>query len=62
MLNKIIAISDINVRIYYEHPEEVKIGDILETTNHKHKFEVVEINNNSVTTISRDTFLWFIYC
>jgi len=57
MLNKIIAISDINVRIYYEHPEEIKIGDILETTDHKHKFEVVEINNNSVTTIPLESIV-----
>ena len=29
MKNQIVAISDINVRIYSEEPEKFKIGDIL---------------------------------
>ena len=51
MINKIIAISDINVRVYSEQPEEYQIGDIICTLDNKYKFEVVEINNNSITTI-----------
>ena len=53
MANKIIAISDINVQIYSELSQEYKIGDILETTmgKKKYKFEIVEINNNTITTI-----------
>lgn len=51
MINKIIAISDINVRIYSEQPENYKIGDIVCTPDNKYKFEVVEINNNSITSI-----------
>ena len=51
MINKIIAISDINVRIYSEQPEEYKIGDIVSTVDGKYKFEIVEINNNSITSI-----------
>ena len=51
MINKIIAISDINVRIYSEQPEDYKFGDIVSTPDGKYKFEVVEINNNSITSI-----------
>ena len=51
MINKIIAISDINVRIYSEQPESYNIGDIVSTVDNKYQFEVVEINNNSITTI-----------
>ena len=51
MINKIIAISDINVRIYSEQPEAYNIGDIVSTVDNKYQFEVVEINNNSITSI-----------
>lgn len=53
MANKIIAISDINVQIYSELSQEFKIGDILVTNDgdKTYKFEVVEVNNNNVTTI-----------
>ena len=53
MENKIIAISDINVRIYSQTPQTIKIGDILytELDQKTYKFEVVEINNNTITTI-----------
>ena len=51
MINKIIAISDINIQIYCEIPQDFKIGDILSTnTGDKiYKFEVMEINNNTIT-------------
>lgn len=53
MINKIIAISDINIQIYCEIPQDFKIGDILSTsTGDKiYKFEVMEINNNTITAI-----------
>ena len=53
MANKIIAISDINVQIYSELSQEFKVGDILvaHADNKDYKFEIVEINNNNITTI-----------
>lgn len=53
MINKIIAISDINIQIYCEIPQYFKIGDILSTTigDKLYKFEVMEINNNTITAI-----------
>jgi len=53
VINKIIAISDINIQIYCEIPQDFKIGDILSTsTGDKiYKFEVMEINNNTITAI-----------
>lgn len=53
MINKIIAISDINIQIYCEIPQDFKIGDILSTTigDKMYKFEVMEINNNTITAI-----------
>ena len=53
MINKIIAISDINIQIYCESPQDFKIGDILSTTigDKLYKFEVMEINNNTITAI-----------
>lgn len=51
MINKIIAISDINIQIYCEIPQDFKIGDILSTNtgDRIYKFEVMEINNNTIT-------------
>lgn len=53
MINKIISISDINIQIYCEIPQYFKIGDILSTTigDKLYKFEVMEINNNTITAI-----------
>lgn len=53
MINKIIAISDINIQIYCEIPQDFKIGDILSTSagDKIYKFEVMEINNNTITAI-----------
>lgn len=53
MINKIIAISDINIQIYCEIPQDFKIGDILSITigDKLYKFEVMEINNNTITAI-----------
>lgn len=53
MINKIIAVSDINIQIYCEIPQDFKIGDILSTStgDRIYKFEVMEINNNTITAI-----------
>ena len=53
MANKIIAISDINVQIYSDLPQELKVGNILvaHAKDRDYKFEIVEINNNNITTI-----------
>ncbi|MBR2678929.1 MAG: F0F1 ATP synthase subunit beta [Bacilli bacterium] len=53
MANKIVAISDINVQIYSDLPQQLKVGDLLmaHTEEKDYKFEIVEINNNSITTI-----------
>ena len=53
MANKIVAISDINVQIYSDLPQQLKVGDILvaHTEQTDYNFEIVEINNNSITTI-----------
>ena len=53
MQNKIISISDINVKIFSENPKELDVNDILITNvgDKIYKFEVIEIANNIVTTI-----------
>ena len=53
MIGRIVAISDINVRIFADFPQEIKIGDILYSVvdNHTYLFEVVEIKNNTIITI-----------
>ena len=53
MIGKIVAISDINVSIFADYPQEVKISDILytEVQSKIYRFEVVEIKNNTITTI-----------
>lgn len=53
MIGRIVAISDINVKIFADYPQEIQIGDILYTTvkDKMYQFEVVEIKNNSITTI-----------
>ena len=48
MVGSIVSISDLNVKILLNNPEEILIGDLLET-NYKerdYKFEVVEIQEN----------------
>ena len=53
MIGKIVAISDINVSIFADYPQKVKISDILytEVQSKIYRFEVVEIKNNTITTI-----------
>ena len=51
-MNKIVFISEINVQIYSENPNEFKIGDLLKCkTDAQYQFEIVEINNNTIITI-----------
>ena len=52
-IGKVLAISDINVRVYLEVENKVKIGDILriESKNKNLRLEVVEIENLIATTI-----------
>lgn len=53
MVGRIVAISDINVKIFADYPQEIKIGEILYTKvkDKLYQFEVVEIKNNTITTI-----------
>ena len=52
-MNKIISVSDINVKIYSDKPGDIKVGEILGTNNNDNNylFEVNEIANNVVTAI-----------
>ena len=52
-MNKIISVSDINVKIYTDKPSDIKVGEILGTNNNDNNylFEVNEIANNIVTAI-----------
>ena len=51
MIGKIITISDINVKVYKTIETNIEIGDILYTKELNIKLEVVEIKNNTITTI-----------
>ena len=53
MVGKIISISDINVKIYFEIMSDIKINDILiaNVNDKTYKFEVVELSGNIVTAI-----------
>ena len=53
MVGKIIAISDINVKIFFEKMTDIKLNDILITSDgdKSYKFEVVELSGNVVTAI-----------
>ena len=53
MVGKIISISDINVKIFFDIMSDIKINDILVTSTEDktYKFEVVELSGNVVTAI-----------
>ena len=53
MVGKIISISDINVKIFFENMSDIKLNDILITSDgdKSFKFEVVELSGNVVTAI-----------
>ncbi len=53
MVGKIISISDINVKIFFDIMSDIKLNDILIASNGEksYKFEVVELSGNIVTAI-----------
>lgn len=53
MKGKILSISDIKVKIFFEECNTLSVGDILitSTKDKTYKFEVIEFSNNIVTTI-----------
>ena len=53
MVGKIISISDINVKIFFDIMSDLKIHDILVTSTETktYKFEIVELSGNVVTAI-----------
>ena len=53
----IIAVSDLNVKVLLKKPENVIVGDILETNyrDRVQKFEVVEVTGNVAKTIPFDS-------
>ena len=53
MVGKIISISDINVKIFFDIMSDIKLNDILIASNgdKSYKFEVVELSGNIVTAI-----------
>ena len=54
MIGKVIAISSINIKVYVENKENIKLNDILyilDKDNIKHLIEVVEINSKILTCI-----------
>jgi len=53
MVGKVISISDINIKIYFDILSDININDILVTTNgdKTYKFEVVELSGNVITAI-----------
>lgn len=51
-MNKILAISEINVQIYSDTPYEFKIGDLLKcVSSENYLFEIIEINNNLIISV-----------
>lgn len=60
MIGKIIAVSDLSVKILLNNPSEIKIQDILYAKHHDHiyKFEVVEVNGNVCKTIVFDNVMY----
>ena len=53
MVGKIIAISDINIKIYFDIITDININDILVTSHEdkQYRFEVVELSGNIVSAI-----------
>ena len=60
MIGSIVSVSDLNVKILLNNPEEVLIGDLLETTykDRNYKFEVVEIIENIAKAIPFDNVMF----
>lgn len=60
MVGTIISVSDLNVKIILDHPNEVAIGDILTANYHDttFKFEVVEVIGNIAKTIPFENVMY----
>ena len=60
MIGRIIAISDLSVKVLLTDPKEVKIKDILTTNYHDrtYEFEIVEIDGSVAKTISFDNVIY----
>lgn len=60
MIGSIVSISDLNVKILLNNPEEILIGDLLEThyKDRDYKFEVVEIQENIAKAIPFDNVMF----
>ncbi len=59
MIGKIIAISELNVKIFLYDNQQVEIKDILTATlnNQLYRFEVVSVDDNIITTIPFDSVI-----
>lgn len=60
MIGRIIAVSDLSIKVLLDDPSMVKIDDILyaDYRDHTYKFEVVEINGNIAKTIVFDNVMY----
>ncbi len=60
MVGSIISVSDLNVKILLDKPEDILIGDVLETEheNRKYSFEIVEITENIAKAIPFDNVMF----
>jgi len=60
MVGKIIAVSDLSIKILLDDVSKVKVNDILyaDYRNFTYKFEVVEINGNVAKTIAFDNVMY----
>jgi len=60
MVGTIISVSDLNVKIILDKPEEVIVGDILTANYHDttFKFEVVEVTGNIAKTIPFENVMY----
>ena len=60
MVGKMLAISDLSVKVLLDKPNSVAIGDVLIAifNNQTYKFEVVEVDGNIAKTIAFDNVMY----
>lgn len=60
MIGSIVSVSDLNVRILLDKPEDILIGDVLEAKHNDklYSFEVVEIKENIAKCIPFDSVMF----
>lgn len=60
MVGKMLAISDLSVKVLLDKPNSVAIGDVLiaKFNNQTYKFEVVEVDGNIAKTIAFDNVMY----